>query len=200
MPRERGRQPATETLHQGRALLAGAAHLKPGEIHVSEVIGAYGQRVIGPYRRPRPRRGSALKRSIRHAGTENPDGKPSVPSSAGRPGVRGGKHCGICDPGARPTDHPSVHRSHQPTDSRHTPINDAIVGNYAFMPGIIAAGPSPIPWDYFIRAATRHRRAGGHPWRIRTFTRRGGVRKPSHGFSPASPLRRQSSRRNRPPR
>lgn len=123
--------------------------LKPGEIYVSEVIGAYvGSKVIGPYLPA-----SAQKAGVEfkpeesaYAGTENPVGKPfrAIVRWA-TPVLRGGKLAGYV---TLALDHDHIRQFTDrisPTDSRYTPINDAIVGNYAFM------------WDHRSRAISHPR-------------------------------------------
>ncbi len=123
--------------------------LKPGEIYVSEVIGAYvGSKVIGPYLPS-----SAQKAGVEfkpeesaYAGTENPVGKPfrAIVRWA-TPVVRGGRVVGYV---TLALDHDHIRQFTDrisPTDSRYTPINDAIVGNYAFM------------WDHRSRAISHPR-------------------------------------------
>ena len=123
--------------------------LKPGEIYVSEVIGAYvGSRVIGPYLPA-----SAQKAGVEfkpeesaYAGTENPVGKPfrAIVRWA-TPVVRGGAVVGYV---TLALDHDHIRQFTDrisPTDARYTPINDAIVGNYAFM------------WDHRSRAISHPR-------------------------------------------
>lgn len=123
--------------------------LQPGEIYVSDVIGAYvGSRVVGAYLPA-----SAKKAGIEfqpevsaYAGTENPVGKRfrGIVRWA-TPVTRGGKVIGYVTL-ALDHDHIREFTDHiSPTDSRYTPINDAIVGNYAFM------------WDHRSRAISHPR-------------------------------------------
>ncbi|MDY0038285.1 MAG: ATP-binding protein [Zoogloea oleivorans] len=123
--------------------------LKPGDIYVSEVIGAYvGSRVIGPYLPA-----SAQKAGVEfkpeesaYAGTENPVGRHfrGIVRWA-TPVVKGGKVSGYV---TLALDHDHIRQFTDrisPTDTRYTPINDAIVGNYAFM------------WDHKSRAISHPR-------------------------------------------
>ncbi len=123
--------------------------LKPGEIYVSEVIGAYvGSRVVGAYLPA-----SAKKAGIEfkpeesaYAGTENPVGRRfrGIVRWA-TPVVRGGRITGYVTL-ALDHDHIREFTDHiSPTDARYAPINDAIVGNYAFM------------WDHKSRAISHPR-------------------------------------------
>jgi len=127
--------------------------LKAGEIYVSEVIGAYvGSRVIGPYLPA-----SAKKAGIEfkpeasaYAGTENPVGQRfrGIVRWA-TPVLRGGRIVGYVSL-ALDHDHIREFTDHlSPTDSRYTAINDAIVGNYAFMWDHRSRNISH-PRDYFI--------------------------------------------------
>ncbi len=127
--------------------------LKAGEIYVSEVIGAYvGSRVIGPYLPA-----SAKKAGIEfkpeesaYAGTENPLGRRfrGIVRWA-TPVQRGGRIVGYVSL-ALDHDHIREFTDHlSPTDSRYTAINDAIVGNYAFMWDHRSRNISH-PRDYFI--------------------------------------------------
>lgn len=123
--------------------------LKPGEIYVSEVIGAYvGSKVVGAYLPA-----SAQKAGIAfepeksaYAGTENPLGRRfrGIVRWA-TPVVRGERIVGYVTL-ALDHDHIREFTDHiSPTDSRYTPINDAIAGNYAFM------------WDHRSRAISHPR-------------------------------------------
>ncbi|MDP5240639.1 HAMP domain-containing sensor histidine kinase [Uliginosibacterium sp. 31-16] len=111
--------------------------LKPGDIYVSEVIGAYvGSHVVGPYTPV-----SAQKAGIAYApelsayaGTENPLGRrfQGIVRWA-TPVVRGGRIMGYV---SLALDHDHIRQFTDrisPTDARYTPIIDAIAGNYAFI-------------------------------------------------------------------
>lgn len=111
--------------------------LKPGEIHVSNVIGAYvPTHTIGPYLpavlektgKPFSPTDSA------YAGTENPLGKRfrGIVRWA-TPVVRGGRITGYV---TLALDHDHIRQFSDrlmPTEERFTPIADAIKGNYAFL-------------------------------------------------------------------
>jgi signal transduction histidine kinase len=123
--------------------------LKPGEIHVSEVIGAYvPSDVIGPYlpeRLAKAGRPFAPEQSA-YAGTENPVGKRfrGIVRWA-TPVVRGGRITGYV---TLALDHDHIRQFTDrlmPTGERHTPIIDAIKGNYAFL------------WDHRSRAIAHPR-------------------------------------------
>ncbi len=123
--------------------------LKPGEIHVSEVIGAYvGSRGIGPYLPATAEKAGIAfaPETSAYAGTENPVGKPfrAIVRWA-TPVSRGGKVVGYV---TLALDHDHIRQFTdriKPTDARYTPISDAIVGNYAFM------------WDHHSRAISHPR-------------------------------------------
>ncbi len=127
--------------------------LKAGEIYVSEVIGAYvGSRVIGPYLPASARKaGIEFKpEESAYAGTENPVGRRfrGIVRWA-TPVLKGGRIVGYVSL-ALDHDHIREFTDHlSPTDSRYTAINDAIVGNYAFMWDHRSRNISH-PRDYFI--------------------------------------------------
>jgi signal transduction histidine kinase len=114
--------------------------LKPGEIYVSDVIGAYvGSSVIGPYTpAAAEKRGIAFEpEKAAYAGTENPVGKRfrGIVRWA-TPVVRGGRTVGWVTL-ALDHDHIMEMTNHiLPTSDRYSPIADARAGNYAFI------------WDY----------------------------------------------------
>ena len=123
--------------------------LKPGEIYVSEVIGAYvPSRVLGPYTPATVEKAGlafAPEQSA-YAGTENPLGKRfrGIVRWA-TPVVRGGKIIGYV---TLALDHEHIRQFTDrivPTEARYTPVIDAISGNYAFM------------WDYKSRAIAHPR-------------------------------------------
>ncbi len=114
--------------------------LKPGEIHVSDVIGAYvGSQVIGPYTpAAAQKRGIAFEpEKAAYAGTENPVGKRfrGIVRWA-TPVERGGQVVGWVTL-ALDHDHIMEMTDHiLPAGDRYSPIADARAGNYAFI------------WDY----------------------------------------------------
>jgi signal transduction histidine kinase len=111
--------------------------LKPGDIHVSDVIGAYvPTQVVGPYLP------AALEKAGKpftpeksaYAGTENPVGKRfrGIVRWA-TPVVKEGRITGYV---TLALDHDHIRQFSDrlmPTDERYTPIADAIKGNYAFI-------------------------------------------------------------------
>lgn len=127
--------------------------LKPGQIYVSDVIGAYvPSKVIGPYTPA-----SAEKAGIpfepeksAYAGTENPVGKRFRGLVRwATPVVSGGKVAGYV---TLALDHDHIRQFTDrlmPTEERYTPIADAIKGNYAFIWDHKSRSISH-PRDYFI--------------------------------------------------
>ena len=123
--------------------------LKPGDIYVSDVIGAYvGSRVIGPYLPASAKKAGVdfKPEESAYAGTENPVGRHfrGIVRWA-TPVVKVGKVTGYV---TLALDHDHIRQFTDrisPTDTRYTPINDAIVGNYAFM------------WDHKSRAISHPR-------------------------------------------
>ena len=127
--------------------------LKPGEIHVSEVIGAYvPTHVIGPYTPAAlEKAGKPFKpEESAYAGTENPVGKRfrGIVRWA-TPVVKDGRITGYV---TLALDHDHIRQFTDrlmPTDERVTPISDAIKGNYAFLWDHKSRSISH-PRDYFI--------------------------------------------------
>ncbi len=123
--------------------------LKPGEIYVSDVIGAYvPTHVIGPYLPGAlEKAGKPFKpEESAYAGTENPVGKRfrGIVRWA-MPVVRNGQIAGYV---TLALDHDHIRQFSDriiPTDERFTPIADAIKGNYAFI------------WDYKSRSISHPR-------------------------------------------
>lgn len=114
--------------------------LKPGEVYVSDVIGAYvPTHVIGPYTQA-----SAKKKGVpfrpeaeAYAGKENPVGRrfQGIVRWA-TPVVENGRTMGYVTLALDHTHLNEFTRTIVPTDERYTDINDAATGNYAFI------------WDY----------------------------------------------------
>ena len=123
--------------------------LKPGEIYVSDVIGAYvPTQVIGPYLPATlEKAGKPFKpQESAYAGTENPVGKRfrGIVRWA-MPVVRNGQVVGYV---TLALDHDHIRQFSDrlmPTEERYTPIADAIKGNYAFI------------WDYRSRSISHPR-------------------------------------------
>jgi signal transduction histidine kinase len=127
--------------------------LKPGEIYVSNVIGAYvPTHIIGPYLPGRlEKAGKAFNpEESAYAGTENPLGKRfrGIVRWA-TPVVERGKITGYV---TLALDHDHIRQFSDrimPTEQRYTPISDASNGNYAFIWDNKSRAISH-PRDYFI--------------------------------------------------
>ena len=123
--------------------------LKPGEIYVSDVIGAYvPAHTIGPYLPTAlEKAGKPFKpQESAYAGTENPVGKRfrGIVRWA-MPVLKNGQITGYV---TLALDHDHIRQFSDrlmPTEERHTPIADAIKGNYAFI------------WDYKSRSISHPR-------------------------------------------
>lgn len=127
--------------------------LKPGEIYVSDVIGAYvPTHAIGPYLPATlEKSGKPFKpEESAYAGTENPVGKRFRGLVRwAMPVVRNGKIDGYV---TLALDHDHIRQFSDrlmPTEERYTPISDAIKGNYAFIWDHKSRSISH-PRDYFI--------------------------------------------------
>lgn len=138
-----------QTFVRAESYFADLARLKPGQIYVSEVIGAYvPTHVIGPYIPEALQKAGKpfAPEASAYAGTENPVGKRfrGIVRWA-TPVVRGGKLLGYV---TLALDHDHIRQFSDrlmPTEERHTPIADAIKGNYAFI------------WDYKSRSISHPR-------------------------------------------
>ena len=127
--------------------------LKPGEIYVSEVIGAYvPTHIIGAYTPERlEKAGKPFKpEASAYAGTENPVGKRfrGIVRWA-TPVVQNGRITGYV---TLALDHDHIRQFSDrlmPTEQRYTPISDASNGNYAFIWDHKSRSISH-PRDYFI--------------------------------------------------
>ncbi len=143
----------SNTFIKAETYFAELKKLKPGEIYVSDVIGAYvPTQVIGPYLP------AALEKAGKpftpeasaYAGTENPVGKRfrGIVRWA-MPVVQGGKISGYV---TLALDHDHIRQFSDrlmPTEERYSPISDAIKGNYAFLWDHKSRSISH-PRDYFI--------------------------------------------------
>jgi signal transduction histidine kinase len=116
------------------------ARLKPGEVYVSDVIGAYvPSHIVGPYTQAAARKKGIpfQPESEAYAGQENPVGiRFHGIIRWATPVVDGGKIIGYV---TLALDHSHLNeftRTIVPTEERYTAINDAASGNYAFL------------WDY----------------------------------------------------
>lgn len=127
--------------------------LKPGEIYVSDVIGAYvGSKIIGTYTpQSASKRGLEYKpRKSGYAGKENPVGQRFQGLVRwATPIVKAGQITGYVTLALDHT-HLMEFTDHLvPTEERFSPISDAATGNYAFMWDAKARNISH-PRDYFI--------------------------------------------------
>ena len=174
--------------------------LKPGEIYVSEVIGAYvPTQAIGPYLP------AALEKAGKpftpeasaYAGTENPVGKRfrGIVRWA-MPVVQGGKISGYV---TLALDHDHIRQFSDrlmPTEERYSPISDAIKGNYAFLWDHKSRSISH-PRDYFIVGYNPETGLPETPWMDEAlFEEWQGSDKPAHEFlSGIPPFRDQNLKR-----
>lgn len=176
--------------------------LKPGEIYVSDVIGAYvPTHAIGPYLP------ATLEKSGKpfnpeasaYAGTENPVGKRfrGIVRWA-TPVVRNGRISGYVTL-ALDHDHIRQFSDHlMPTEERYTPIADAIKGNYAFIWDYKSRSISH-PRDYFITGYDPKTGLPATPWmddELYTEWQKSG--KPSHEFLAGTPPFRDQNLKRKP--
>ncbi|OPY14561.1 MAG: Sensor histidine kinase TodS [Syntrophus sp. PtaB.Bin001] len=116
------------------------SRLKPGEIYVSDVIGAYvPSHIIGPYTQEAARKKGIPFRpeAEAYAGKENPVGRRFQGLIRwATPVVDSGRIVGYVTLALDHTHLNEFTRTIVPTDERYTAINDAASGNYAFI------------WDY----------------------------------------------------
>lgn len=176
--------------------------LKPGEIYVSDVIGAYVPTdVIGPYTP------AALEKAGKpfqpeasaYAGTENPVGRRfrGIVRWA-TPVVQGGKIAGYV---TLALDHDHIRQFTDrimPTDERVTPIADAIKGNYAFLWDHKSRAISH-PRDYFIVGYNPQTGQPETPWldeELYEAWQQSG--KPSHEFLATIPPFRDQNLKRKP--
>ena len=139
----------SNTFVKAESYFAELKKLKPGDIYVSDVIGAYvPTQLIGPYlpaALDKAGKPFAPEESA-YAGTENPVGKRfrGIVRWA-MPVVKGGQIAGYV---TLALDHDHIRQFSDrlmPTEERFTPIADAIKGNYAFL------------WDYKSRSISHPR-------------------------------------------
>ncbi|MBS1140163.1 MAG: ATP-binding region, ATPase-like:Histidine kinase, region:Histidine kinase N-terminal [Proteobacteria bacterium] len=137
------------TFTRAESYFADLKKLKPGQIYVSDVIGAYvPTQAIGPYLPATlEKAGKPFKpEESAYAGTENPVGKRfrGIVRWA-MPVLKGGQTVGYV---TLALDHDHIRQFSDrlmPTEERYTPIADAIKGNYAFI------------WDYKSRSISHPR-------------------------------------------
>lgn len=142
-----------QTFVRAESYFSQLSKLKPGEIYVSEVIGAYvPTQLIGPYLPETLKKAGKpfAPETSAYAGTENPVGKRfrGIVRWA-TPVVKDGKIAGYV---TLALDHDHIRQFSDrvmPTEERYTPIADAIKGNYAFIWDHKSRNISH-PRDYFI--------------------------------------------------
>lgn len=178
--------------------------LKPGEIYVSNVIGAYvPTHIIGPYIPARlEQAGKAFKpEESAYAGTENPVGKRfrGIVRWA-TPVVEKGKITGYV---TLALDHDHIRQFSDrvmPTEQRYTPISDPINGNYAFIWDNKSRSISH-PRDYFIVGYDPETGHPATPWLdAELYEQWQASGKPSHEFLAAIPSFRDQSLKRKPAR
>ncbi len=176
--------------------------LKPGEIYVSDVIGAYVKTdVIGPYiPAALEKAGKPFKpESSAYAGTENPVGKrfQGIVRWA-TPVVKGGQVQGYV---TLALDHDHIRQFSDrlmPTEERYTPIADAIKGNYAFIWDYKSRAISH-PRDYFIVGYNPETGLPETPWMDEElYTEWQASGKPSSEFLEQTPSFRDQSLKRKP--
>lgn len=156
-----------QTFVKAENYFADLGKLKPGDIYVSEVIGAYvPTQVIGPYLPETLKKaGKAFTpEASAYAGTENPVGRRfrGIVRWA-TPVVRNGKVAGYV---TLALDHDHIRQFSDrlmPTEERYTPIADAIKGNYAFLWDHKGRSISH-PRDYFITGYDPQTGEPATPW------------------------------------
>jgi signal transduction histidine kinase len=176
--------------------------LKPGEIYVSDVIGAYvPTQAIGPYLPAAlEKAGKPFKpEESAYAGTENPVGKRfrAIVRWA-MPVVRGGQTVGYI---TLALDHDHIRQFSDrlmPTEERYTPIADAIKGNYAFIWDHKSRSISH-PRDYFIVGYDPQTGLPATPWMdADLYAEWQASGKPSHEFLAGVPAFRNQSLKLKP--
>ena len=176
--------------------------LKPGEIYVSDVIGAYVQtQAIGPYLPAAlEKAGKPFKpEESAYAGTENPVGKrfKGIVRWA-MPVVKGGQITGYV---TLALDHDHIRQFSDrlmPTEDRYTPIADAIKGNYAFLWDYKSRSISH-PRDYFIVGYNPQTGLPETPWMDEDLYQAWQASgKPSHEFLPGIPTFQEQSLKKKP--
>lgn len=176
--------------------------LKPGEIYVSDVIGAYvPTQAIGPYLP------AALEKAGKpftpeesaYAGTENPVGKRfrGIVRWA-MPVLRNGQIAGYV---TLALDHDHIRQFSDrlmPTEERYTPIADAIKGNYAFIWDYKSRSISH-PRDYFIVGYDPQTGLPATPWMDEDlYNEWQASGKPSHEFLAETPAFRDQNLKRKP--
>ncbi|MBK7416342.1 MAG: hypothetical protein IPJ38_15830 [Dechloromonas sp.] len=176
--------------------------LKPGEIYVSDVIGAYvPTQAIGPYLPATlEKAGKPFKpEESAYAGTENPVGKRfhGIVRWA-TPMVKNGQIAGYV---TLALDHDHIRQFSDrlmPTEERYTPISDAIKGNYAFLWDHKSRSISH-PRDYFIVGYNPQTGQPETPWLDEDlYAEWQASGKPAHEFLAETPFFKDQSLKKKP--
>ena len=157
----------SNTFVRAETYFAELKKLKPGEIYVSDVIGAYvPTQAIGPYLPATLEKAGKpfTPEESAYAGTENPVGKRfrGIVRWA-MPVVKNGRIAGYV---TLALDHDHIRQFSDrlmPTEERYTPIADAIKGNYAFIWDYKSRSISH-PRDYFITGYDPKTGQPATPW------------------------------------
>ncbi|AXS80671.1 HAMP domain-containing sensor histidine kinase [Dechloromonas sp. HYN0024] len=190
------------TFVRAETYFADLKKLKPGDIYVSEVIGAYvPTQLIGPYLPASlDKAGKPFKpEESAYAGTENPVGKRfrGIVRWA-MPVLRGGQTIGYV---TLALDHDHIRQFSDrlmPTEERHTPIADAIKGNYAFLWDHRSRSISH-PRDYFITGYDAQTGQPATPWMdADLYAEWQASGKPSHEFLAGTPPFRNQNLKLKP--
>jgi len=192
----------SNTFAKAETYFAELKKLKPGEIYVSDVIGAYvPTEAIGPYLP------AALEKAGKpfspetsaYAGTENPLGKRfrGIVRWA-MPVLRNGRIAGYV---TLALDHDHIRQFSDrlmPTEERYTPIADAIKGNYAFLWDYKSRAISH-PRDYFIVGYDPQTGLPATPWMDEDlYNEWQASGKPSHEFLAETPPFRDQNLKRKP--
>ncbi|EKE17400.1 MAG: hypothetical protein ACD_10C00469G0002 [uncultured bacterium] len=192
----------SNTFVKAETYFAELKKLKPGEIYVSDVIGAYvPTQAIGPYLPAAlEKAGKPFKpEDSAYAGTENPLGKRfrGIVRWA-MPVVKNGQISGYV---TLALDHDHIRQFSDrlmPTDERYTPIADAIKGNYAFLWDYKSRSISH-PRDYFIVGYDPKTGYPATPWLDEElYNEWQASGKPSHEFLAGIPAFRDQSLKRKP--
>jgi signal transduction histidine kinase len=190
------------TFIKAETYFADLKKLKPGDIYVSDVIGAYvPTQLIGPYLPASLDKAGKpfTPEESAYAGTENPLGKRfrGIVRWA-TPVVRDGRISGYV---TLALDHDHIRQFSDrlmPTEERHTPIADPIKGNYAFLWDHRSRSISH-PRDYFITGYDPQTGQPATPWMdADLYTEWQTSGKPSHEFLADIPAFRNQSLKLKP--
>lgn len=192
----------SNTFVKAETYFAELKKLKPGEIYVSDVIGAYvPTQAIGPYLPATLEKAGKPFRpqDSAYAGTENPLGKRfrGIVRWA-MPVLKNGQITGYV---TLALDHDHIRQFSDrlmPTEDRHTPIADAIKGNYAFIWDYKSRSISH-PRDYFIVGYDPKTGLPATPWMdSELYAEWQASDKPSHQFLAGIPPFRDQNLKRKP--